>query len=390
MGKEFTRYGQSVALKIRMEPWATILTEFIVTRCALVVLALGALILLPSVSGPEYHHVSSNPLIDMWSRWDAAYYTQIAQQGYGWQMGQPTSDTTFMPLYPVLLGIPFRFQPGATRADVIVAGVILSNLCLLLAVFCFDALVALDFADPQLRQDARWLIWLAPMSIFFSGVYTESLYLLLSLVSIYYARRGQWAIAGLAGFLGGLTRVVGWTLVLPLAWEAWRQRQHSVPPRLTRLTAVVAPALALPMYAAIVGYALADPLAYFSIGATWQRSLSFPWQAFARYFDGPIVLLGWERSITDLLFTLVFLLLAVLSYRLRPSYGMYAVAVVVVSVMAGNMISMPRYVAVAFPVYLLLAQWAQAHRWRRFLLFTLSALLAVLATSRFVTWHWIA
>jgi hypothetical protein len=51
MGKEFTRYGHSVALKIRTEPWATILTEFIVTRCALVALVLGALVLLPSVTG---------------------------------------------------------------------------------------------------------------------------------------------------------------------------------------------------------------------------------------------------------------------------------------------------------------------------------------------------
>lgn len=390
----FSKDALMVALgqgeKASERPWATILIEFVVTRCGLVAVGLVVLALLPSVSGPQYHHVSSNPLVDMWGRWDAAFYIQIAQQGYGWQRGLPTGDATFMPLYPVLLGIPFRFQPEAMPADVIVAGVVLANLCLLLAVFVLDALVALDVDDRQVRQNARWLIWLAPMSIFFSGVYSESLFLLLSLISIYYARRGQWIIAGLAGFLCGLTRVVGWTLVTPLAWEAWNQRENSASPRLIGIAAVVAPALALPMYAGIVGYALADPLAYFSIGAMWQRSLSMPWQAFGQYFSGTIVLFGLVRSANDLLFTLVFLVLAVLSFRLRPSYGLHAVAIVVVPILTGILISMPRYVAVAFPVYIVLAQWMQEYRWRRLVLFTLSALLAALAAGRFVTWRWIA
>jgi hypothetical protein len=50
---------------------------------------------------------------------------------------------------------------------------------------------------------------------------------------------------------------------------------------------------------------------------------------------------------------------------------------------------MPRFGAVLFPFYLLLAAWADRW-WKQALLYGASVALALLFITRFVTWRWIA
>lgn len=368
-----------------------ILFLFAVTRLGLISVALGALAFVPTLTGPEYYHVSDNPLIDLWHRWDSGFFTRIALQGYGWQVGRATGDATFMPLYPLLINLPLRLLPHPTRSDATLAGVAFSNASLLGALFLFDALLTLDFQDRRLRRLVLWLFLLAPAAHFFSAVYTESLFMLLSLAAIYFARRERWAIAGWAGFLAALTRVMGWTVALPLMWEAWRHRQRGTFSLWTHGVAAIAPLLALPLYATTVGVALGQPDAYFSITReVWKQTWGWPWRVFVEFFNGPVTFWGWERSIIDLAFTVVFLVLGMLAFRIRPGYGLYSMAVVLFPVWSGTLVSMPRYVAVAFPVYIVLAEWAVASRWRAVVLLVGSTVLAGLFTARFVTWRWVA
>jgi Gpi18-like mannosyltransferase len=368
-----------------------ILLFFAATRVGLVIVVLSAFVWLPTVTGPEYHHVSDNPLIDVWHRWDAAYFTGIAMRGYGWQAGYATGDATFMPFYPLFINLALRLLPHPTRADATVIGVILSNVCLLVSLFVFDALLALDIQDRRLRRLALGLFLAAPATVFFSAVYTESLFMLLSLTAIYAARREHWAIAGAAGFLAGLTRVMGWTVALPLIWEAWRQRERRTFSRWMHGMTAIAPTFALPLYAITVGITLGKLDAYFSITQqVWKQGWGWPWRTFAEFLVGPLSFWGWQGSVIDLSFTLVFLLLSISAFRLRPGYGLYSMAVVLFPVWSGTLLSMPRYVAVAFPAYIVLAQWAFRQRWRTVALLIGSALLAALFAARFVTWRWVA
>jgi hypothetical protein len=252
-----------------------------------------------------------------------------------------------------------------------------------LRVFCFRS--------PLRRRLAHWLFLLVPTTIFFSGVYTESLFSLLSLVTLYAARRNRRLIASLIGFLAGATRVVGWTLIVPLLWEAWEQCRRSTTPAIARGVAALAPALALPIYAGAIGLARRSPTAYFDISqAQWGQGLGVPWRAFTDFFNGPITLFGWTRSLVDLIFTLAFLALAIQAFRIRIGYGLYLLAGILFPAASGTLSSMPRYVAVLFPAYLVLAQWMDGHRWQTIGVLAISALLAAFFAARFVTWHWIA
>ena len=56
---------------------------------------------------------------------------------------------------------------------------------------------------------------LAPMAFYFSAVYSESLYLALSVGLFWCARQGRWAWVGVLGVLAAATRSTGIVLALP-------------------------------------------------------------------------------------------------------------------------------------------------------------------------------
>src|SRR5450759_1296414 len=112
-----------------------LIKAFIVTRLALIVVAVAAMAWVPSIEGQQFTHISPNPLIDLWHRWDAGFYTKIALDGYGWQVGLRDGDATFMPLYPILISLPLKLLSQPTRIEATLVGVLLSNACLLGSLF---------------------------------------------------------------------------------------------------------------------------------------------------------------------------------------------------------------------------------------------------------------
>src|SRR5207245_1265467 len=75
------------------------------------------------------------------------------------------------------------------------------------------ALTTLEFSVPMARRTVL-LLASFPASFFFLSPYSESLFLLASLLCFWSARRGQWGAAGAAGVVSSATRSVG-ILLLP-------------------------------------------------------------------------------------------------------------------------------------------------------------------------------
>jgi hypothetical protein len=128
------------------------------------------------------------------------------------------SRTAFFPLYP--LGV--RLLASLALAPVI-AGVLLSVAALAVGLYGLHRLTALEVARLRLRGGsdvARLAVLLtafAPMAFYFSAVYSESLYLALSVGVFLCARRGRWGAAATLAALAGATRSTGVVLMIPLA-----------------------------------------------------------------------------------------------------------------------------------------------------------------------------
>ncbi len=370
------------------------------------------------------------------ARWDAAWYLVIARYGYRPDLGI-YPRTAFFPLYPLGLRALTYLGPPP-----IVAGVLLSVAALALALYGIHRLTTLELSRAgapgaeRVADAARLAVLLtafAPMAFFFSAVYSESLYLALSVGLFWSARNGRWTWVGVLGALAGATRSAGLVLVVPAlmiylygpredrspdrpaAELAWRLQPRY---RLRRdvLWLWLLPA-GLVAYGAYLGLAGGNAFAPFHAQEAWGRHFAGPylgvWDAVRAAFDGARQLLSFQRhhayypgtvgdpliNASHNLVLFAFLLAAIPAIvgvlrRLPLAYGAYVLVALAMPltypVSAQPLMSLPRFLVVLFPLGIWLGAWlAERPRLQRPTL-ALSSALMVFFLGQFATWHWVA
>lgn len=360
---------------------------FAITRLLLAIVAVIATAALPlSPSIPAvWVRPGVLPVLDAFTHWDALHYVDIAQRGY--TAGDPTS-VAFFPLYPVLMRAAATLTANVTPQALEVWGIVISNVCLLIAGGLLIALCRLDFGTTGASR-AAWYLFIFPTSFFLSAVYAESLFLALSLGAVLSARRGHWLRAGALGALAALTRPFGCIVALPLAVEALLQWRSGARP-----WRVVPGLLAIPAafggYLAYLWQQHGDPLVFLYVENEWQRSLTAPWQTFIEFFSTPITVNTGLHSAVDLGFALFTIAVTVAAWKLlRPSYALYLTALVLIPLSSGSLGSISRFDVVYFPIILVLARLGGRPTVDR--VFTVLGVgLGALLMALFTQWYWVA
>jgi hypothetical protein len=148
----------------------------------------------------------------LWDKWDAGHFLQVARNGYQ-KTGEERFFIVFLPLYPFLIRCVawvWRSYEGA--------GAAVANFSLLITGCYLYRLVRLDFNRKLARNSVIFLVFF-PFSFFLGAVYSDSLFLALSVLTFYYLRRANWFAAGFFGFLAALTRNFGVLLLVPTVIE---------------------------------------------------------------------------------------------------------------------------------------------------------------------------
>ncbi len=365
------------------------------------------------------------------ARWDSAWYLVIARFGYRPDLGSLTAPrTAFFPLYPIgLRAISWLGTPP------VLAGVLLSCAALAAALYGIHRLTTLELGAAGVPDAARLAVLataFAPMAFFLSAVYSESLYLALSVGVFWAARQGRWALAGALGALAAATRSAGVVLLVPALMlylygpreDRLRGRARAGIARLRpryRLRAdaawlalIPAGALAFPLALAARG---GDPLAPLRAQQLWGRHFAGPfvavWDGLRAAFEGARQLLSMQSghvyfpaapgsptvAAEHNLMLLAFLALAVpllvaALRRLPLAYGAYALVALALPlsdpVPGQPLMSLPRFLLVLFPLAIGAGAWLAEHPRARVPAFLASAALLVLFTAEFSTWHWVA
>jgi hypothetical protein len=336
-------------------------------------------------------------------RWDSIWYLRIAEHGYS-----TAASTAFFPLYPLLLR-----AVGTVTGSYVAAGVLISW-----SAFAAALVLLRRLSEAELGGEAALatvvLLAFAPLSLFFTAIYTEALFLALAVASAYAARRERWALAGALAALAAATRITGVLLVV-LALPRWRRRGQARFDR-RRLWLLAAPAalLAYLGWLTVAGY---SPLAPFSAQAS---------AAHGHRFVGPLVavaqatraavgglggLIGHARPLLSpgslgspfapgaesvYLFVVLILAagaLAVCFRRLPPAYGAFALLALLVAIsspVAGQPLkSLDRYVLTIFPLWMAAGAWLAERRWL-WQATAVSACLLAFFTVEFATWTFVA
>ena len=198
---------------------ASVLAGPIGTR--LTILLLGAVVVMmvgtvPAPTAEALWRVSSNELANLQARWDTDFYNQIATRGYRWD---PSAflhqNVVFFPLYPLLM----RWGGALLGGHPLLAGTIASFAAFAGAIALLYRLAVLELGEEKARS-VLLLLSTYPFALFYSAVYTESVFLLLTVGAFYAMRRRYLVLAALSGLAAGLTRPNGFWLALPLLWIA--------------------------------------------------------------------------------------------------------------------------------------------------------------------------
>ena len=162
-------------------------------------------------------HVTWQGVFDAFRKSDAAHYRNLAELGYdGYIENGQHLFLVFFPLYPWAVRALHTILGGSWD----MCAHLLSAGCFIGGCAVFARLMTEDMGWPAARRGLGLLAaW--PFSFFFAGVFTESLFFLLSVSAFYLIRRRRWWRAGLVGALAVLTRMQGMLLVLPWLAQYW-------------------------------------------------------------------------------------------------------------------------------------------------------------------------
>ncbi|HYL54042.1 MAG TPA: mannosyltransferase family protein [Gemmatimonadales bacterium] len=336
------------------------------------VLLLGALAVtligtVPAPTAEALWRVSPNELVNLQARWDTDFYHQIATTGYQWDRSVFLhQNVVFFPLYPLLM----RWGGALLGGHPLLAGTIVS-----LAAFAGAIVVLYRLAALELGEDKAWpvilLVSTYPFALFYSVVYTESLFLLLTVGAFYAMRRRHLLLAALCGVAAGLARPNGFWLALPLLWLAasapssppddatsplpwWRDRR-----RVAAILAALAPLAGTAIFSAYLYGRFGDALAWMHGQAAWGMPLlgRGPAPDPVRTAEDLRVkvseVLVYVGDITAFFWAATSIL--PVTRRLGIAYGLWIAVNIFPPVAAHLFISLGRFTAVLFPLFFWLA-----------------------------------
>src|SRR5262245_9188688 len=261
----------------RMRPTLKGSVALAVLLTRLPVLLVGAVVVtvvgtVPPPAAEAVWRVSPNELANMLARWDTFYYHSIATSGYHWNPALfAPENVVFFPLYPLLM----RGGGWLLGGFPLLAGLVVSLVAFAAAMALLYRLAALEMGEDH-AWPAVLLISSFPYAFFFSVVYTESLFLFLSVGAFYAVRRRYIGWAAILGLAAGLTRPNGFWLSLPLPLRVDTSSDRGGPPSPSRhLAYIVACSTlrAIGMYSDYLQVRVDDALAWMHGQAAWGLPL---------------------------------------------------------------------------------------------------------------------
>ncbi|WP_042201026.1 hypothetical protein [Paenibacillus camerounensis] len=343
---------------LRKKTWTTIIAWVLISRGLMLIAAYAFLIIKNGYTGSlgdyfnQAWHVTGI---------DAPSYLGIAENWYVTE-GDPRFHIVFLPFFPILIRVAYFFTN-----NYLAAGYAVSNLCTIALALVAYELAALDMNRKEALRVVKY-IFIFPAAFFFLLPMTESLFLLLSLLSIYLARQKKWLFACLCAALAGFTRSPGVLLAVPIAIELWRDLAETYKSAhkkaFKRKLAAAAGCLAIVPLGLLaylyINYAVYGNALQFSI---YQREHWFQRQYL--FFDTVRYQMeyavgkfkeGDSRSLFGLwlpnllaIFTTLYVMLRS-AKKLHPSYTAYMIVYFVFVTGPTWLLSAPRYLAAAFPL----------------------------------------
>jgi hypothetical protein len=304
--------------------------------------------------GNLHRPAAPGPVARYFTTWDAQPYLMISEYGYRAE----EHLAAFFPLWPFCI----RLFSSLTGGNHLAAGFILANLLSILALLAFYELVTAE-KGREVADRALLLLLAFPGALYFLFPYSESLFLLLSVMVFYHLSKGNYRLAGMFGFFATLARPVGILLIVPLGLHILRKRAFPA------LANVAFPLAGYALYLIIMKIATGDPFGGFTALRLFASTPSalhiFDIPGFLHLLASPDRLHAYSGSVIDRFWFVLLCISLPLIWKMNKDWFFYSLMFGFIPAMSAQFISFTRYTLVIFPLFAAAAQLFQAERMTR-------------------------
>lgn len=243
--------------EIQNKDFRFVVTIWILSRLLILLALWGIAPLLEVPSG----HIQ--PAIDLqaFAWWDGEWYLKIATQGYEYIDDGQQHSVAFFPIFPLLINLLTRFGSSPE-----LAGVLINN-CAFFGAMCFlYQWVKSSNGIGAAKWSTAVLSW-CPYSLYGTVIYTEGLFLLLTIVTLQAFEKQEYLKMSLLGIVATATRGPGVVMMPAFLLLSWRENREKIAD-----FASFAIAGGILLYSLYCWWNFGDPLAFVKVQAAWGRS----------------------------------------------------------------------------------------------------------------------
>ena len=322
------------------------------------------------------------PLLNLFSRWDSGHYADIAMTGYS---NAIVPNWEFFPGYPILMALLGTPLAVITQMPLLVAvnliGFVVSNLAFLGAIYFFYKLSFKLLHNPNIAYNSALYLAIFPAGVFLSAVYSESLFLMLTIGSLYYWQLGSLGKSSLLGFLSAITRPVGIILAVPYLYRALSSDRRHFTKSYLPVASILFGYLIFMAYSQLMtGTPFANFAAEYQYWGVSLDTTSKMVLASEELLANPIILPYIVLSI----FSMAASILSIKS-RGEAAIVLYAVCLLIIYLL-NPIDSFPRYSITLLPMYWSLSRWSKSFVVKGCTIAFLVVML-VIGTGLFVNWY---
>lgn len=294
---------------------------------------------------------------------DVGYYLDIAEHWYT-AIGENRFTLVFYPGFPLLVkGV------NLLVGNYLYSAFITADFFYACSALLMYRLLLLDYPRKTVLRVVKYLAIL-PAAFFFVVPQSESLFLFLSIGSVYLARKDHWLFAGATGAFAAFTRSLGVLVFIPLFFEAVSGLVNHPEDRrkwLFRTVAAFIVPLGTVLYLFINYQVTGNPFAFSDLEAEkWGQSMGLFFDTTAFQIDNALADLQqpwftnslglWLPNVAYCFASLILMFFA--ANKIRSGYSAWFIAYYFIAIGATYLISAPRYLVACFPLYPALAEAA--------------------------------
>lgn len=284
---------------------------------------------------------------------DAVHYAYIAEHWYT-NVGEKANLLVFYPMMPILMAV-FR----VIFRSYILSGIVVSILAFSVGSCYFYKLLRLDY-DEEKTAYGMVAFFAAVFGIFFISAHTESLFVMLTAMVLWYTRKKNWLAVGIIGFCAALTKTQGVLLFLPAAYEiivdAAKEKRFNL-----KTLAVLFIPLGFLCYL-MLNYAVSGDFFKFveyQAVAPWYNTPKWIADSLATSYDNGVKYFALSLYLYAPQIILFFVAVAALFVgackKVRTSYLVFAGSYIGATYLHGWMLSGGRYISSCLALYIIYA-----------------------------------